>query len=118
MVDRAERGLWNGGQLLGYDLDPEHPGYLIPNAVEALLVNLSFDTYLDLGSIKETAETLNRRGHRTKTYTSRRGKHHPGVEFGISSTQYLLQNPAYLGKKEIHPNGGSGEEHHLVEVGH
>ncbi len=74
MVDRAERGLWNGGQLVGYDLDTERPGYLIPNAVEALLVNLSHETYLELGSIKETADTVNQRGYRTKTYSSRRGQ--------------------------------------------
>ena len=38
MADRAERGLWYRGQLLGYDLDPERPGYLVPNSVEELLV--------------------------------------------------------------------------------
>ena len=57
MADRTERGLWNGGQLLGYDLNAERPGYLIPNPAEALLVNLAFDTYLELGSIKETADS-------------------------------------------------------------
>jgi site-specific DNA recombinase len=65
MADRAVRGLWNGGQLLGYDLHSEQRGHLIPNAEEAMLVNLAFDLYLELGSIKETAETLNRRGYRT-----------------------------------------------------
>ena len=64
--------MWNGGQILGFDLDAQRPGYLVPNAVEALLVNLSFDTYLELGSIKETAETSNRKGYRTKAYTNRR----------------------------------------------
>ena len=43
---RAERGLWNGGQLLGYDLDPEHHGHLIPNPEEVVLVNCAFDIYL------------------------------------------------------------------------
>ncbi len=27
VLARAERGLWNGGRLLGYDLDPERKGY-------------------------------------------------------------------------------------------
>ena len=37
MFDRAERGLWDGGQLLGYDLDPDRPSYLKANTVESLL---------------------------------------------------------------------------------
>ncbi|MFQ6026326.1 MAG: recombinase family protein, partial [Dehalococcoidia bacterium] len=101
MADRAERGLWNGGQLLGFDLDPERTGYLTPNDQESLLVNLAFDTYLELGSIKDAAEELNRRGYLTKSFTSRRGKHHPGSPFSISSMQYLLRNVAYVGKKVI-----------------
>ena len=31
---RAERGLWNGGHLLGYDLDQAKKGNLIPNTQE------------------------------------------------------------------------------------
>ncbi|MDA1129734.1 MAG: recombinase family protein [Chloroflexi bacterium] len=116
MSDRAERGLWNGGQLLGYDLDPDRPGYPIPNQVEALLVNLAFDTYLELGSIKETAETLTQRGYRTKSFQSRRGIHRGGNDFGISSMQHVLKNPAYLGKKEIIRSGESGEERRLVDA--
>jgi site-specific DNA recombinase len=111
---RAERGLWNGGQLLSYDLDPEHRGHLIPNPQEVVLVNYAIDSYLELGSIKETAEALNRRGYRTKAFDSRRGKHHPGVEFGTSSVQYLLKNPAYVGKKQINKKGQNGKEYRLV----
>ena len=116
MADRAERGLWNGGQLLGYDLDPDRPGYPTPNPAEALLVNLAFDTYLDLGSIKETAETLTQRGYRTKSFQSRRGIHRGGNDFGISSMQHVLKNPAYLGKKEISQIGELGEERRLVDA--
>lgn len=116
MADRAERGLWNGGQLLGFDLDSQRPGYLIPNAVESLLVNLGFDSYLELGSIKENAESLNGQGYRTKSYLSRRGTYHAGGEFSISSMQYLLKNVAYIGKKEIVQLSESGEERRLVDA--
>ena len=98
---RAERGLWNGGRLLGYDLDPDKKGSLVPNPEEALLVNFAFDSYLECGSLKNTAQALNRHGYRTKAYTSRRDKYHPGSEFTITSVQYFLKNPAYLAKKEI-----------------
>ena len=97
------------GQILAYDLNLDRPGYLIPNSVEQLLVNLSFDTYLDLGSIKETAEAVNRRGYRTKSDQSRRGKPHAGTEFTISSMQYLLKNVAYIGKKDIIRSNEAGE---------
>ena len=116
MADRAERGSWNGGQLLGFNLDPQRPDYLVPNEEEALLVNLALDTYLELGSVKETADTLNRRGYRTKSYTSRRGQHHPGNMFRISSRQYLLKNVAYIGNKEIVQDGVSGQERRLVDA--
>ncbi|MFQ6028916.1 MAG: recombinase family protein [Dehalococcoidia bacterium] len=114
MADRSLRGLWNGGQLLGYDLDPERRGYLIPNPAESLLVNLSFDLYLELGSIKETAQELNRQGYRTKSYTSRRNKQHRGSLFSVSSMQYLLRNVAYLGKKPIDATGDA--ETRLVDA--
>jgi site-specific DNA recombinase len=108
---RSERGLWNGGRLIGYDLDTERKGYLIPNSDETALVNFAFDSYLQCGSIAQTTEALNRNGYRTKTYTSRRGVCHPGKEFTLTSVQYLLKNSAYIGKKEINKRGNG---HRLV----
>jgi len=35
---RAEKGLSNGGQILGYDVDPDEKGVLKPNEVERELV--------------------------------------------------------------------------------
>ena len=98
---RAERGLWNGGQILGYELDPDRKGYLIPNEQESTLVNFAFRIYLACGSILETAKALNSKGYRTKEYTSRRGRHHPAREFSYSSVQVMLANRAYVGQKEI-----------------
>ena len=102
---RAERGLWNGGRLLGYDLDPEHKGYLIPNEAESALVNYCVDAYLECGSIAETVSALNRRGFRTKAYRSRREVEHPGRAFVFTSVQHLLKNPAYIGKKLVTTDG-------------
>lgn len=108
---RAERGLWNGGLLLGYDPDANRKGSLMPNPEEVTLVNFAFDAYLASGSIAETAQAMNRRGYRTKAYASRRGRHHAGAEFGAASVQYLLKNPAYIGKKEVNKKakGREGE---------
>jgi site-specific DNA recombinase len=98
---RAERGLWNGGRLLGYDLDPIKKGHLVLNEKEKALVNFAFDTYLQCGSIPETAKIMNRHGYRTKEYTSKREKFHPAEKFSYSSTKLILTNYAYIGKKEI-----------------
>jgi site-specific DNA recombinase len=112
---RAERGLWNGGQLIGYDLDPDRKGNLIPNDKEVVLVNLAADTYLECGSILETMRTVNGRGYRTKEYTSRRGKAHPGREFTYTGIQWMLMNPAYIGKKEVNKKNRFKDQSTLPE---
>jgi len=98
---RAERGLWNGGQILGYDLDPNRKGYLIVNECEKALVNYAFNTYLKCGSICKTVKLLNENGYRTKEYMSRRNKFCPAKEFAFTSVQHILTNYTYIGKKEV-----------------
>ena len=98
---RAERGLWNGNQILGYDLDQNKKGYLIPNKHEKTLVQFSFRKYLECGSLQETARTLNSNGYRSKSYTSRRNKVRVTKPFFRTSIKTILTNLAYIGKKEI-----------------
>jgi site-specific DNA recombinase len=98
---RAERGLWNGGHLLGYDLDPNRKGYPIVNEKEKALVQFAFKKYLECGSLMETTRALTSNGYRTKGYTSRRGKFRTPEKFGRSSIKQLLVNCAYIGLKEI-----------------
>ena len=106
VVARAERGLWNGGRLFGFDLDPDRKGYLLPNETEGAGVTFACETYLEVGSIKETARHLNRAGYRTKSYTSRRGKTHEGRQFTFSTVQQMLKNVSYIGKREVQgPDG-------------
>ena len=101
VVARAERGLWNGGRLFGFDLDPDRKGYLLPNDAEVVGVNFAFETYLEVGSIAATVERLNRAGYRAKSFTSRRGKTHVGGEFRFSTVHQMLKNPSYIGKREV-----------------
>ena len=63
---RAERGLWNGGHLIGYDLNPQKKGYLNVNEKEKSLLQLAFNTYQQCGSIITTVKRLNENGYRTK----------------------------------------------------
>ncbi len=113
---RAERGLWNGGHLLGYDTDPAKKGYPVPNEQEAAIVNFAFDTYLKCGSIYETARELNRRGYRMKEYTSRRDIYHPPQHFTYSGVRWMLTNFAYIGKKEINKKRKSEDQSKLPEA--
>jgi len=94
---------------------------LIPNPEEAAIVNFAFDKYLECGSITETAGALNSRGYRTKSYSSRRDVYHRGELFYISIVQYLLRNPAYIGKKEINrkninKKNIAGKEYRFVDA--
>ncbi len=106
---RSERGLWNGGRLLGYDPDPNNRSTIVPNEHEALAVNAAFDLYLETGSLRHTADALNRSGYREKSYTSRRGKEHLGGEFLIQHLQRLLKNRSYLAQKVVNKRYG-GEQ--------
>lgn len=100
-IARADRGLWTGSQLLGYNLDLARKGHIIPNEQEAALVNFAFDTYLKCGSLIQTAKILNEHGYRSKQYTSRRDIPFPGKKFCYSSTQQMLVNLSYIGMKEV-----------------
>jgi len=115
MYDRAQRGLWNGGHILGYDLDPEKKGYLQVNQKEAQVVKTIFDTYLERRSIGKTAEKVNALGYTTKPYTSRRGKVHEAREFTYSSIRTILTNRAYLGEKEINKGNQEKDQESLPE---
>jgi site-specific DNA recombinase len=95
---RAQKGLKNGGQILGYDVDPDSPGIPTVNQQERDLVLLIFNTYLETDGYKRTAETLNQRGYRTKSYTSRRGVARGGQPFKDTTISRTLNNPFYIGK--------------------
>ena len=48
MAWRTEQGLWNGGQMLGYDIVEKK---LVVNQREGQLVKLMYEKYLELGSV-------------------------------------------------------------------
>ena len=109
---RAEKGLWNGGIPLGYDIDPENKGILIINSEEAELVNLIFNTYLEVGSLYRTAEILNHKGYRGKEYITKKKKLHKGYRFNGVSVSRILRNPTYIGsvhhKGDVYPGKHQG----------
>jgi site-specific DNA recombinase len=112
---RAERGLWNGGYVIGYDLDPDKKGNLVPNEKERVIVSFAFNTCLKCGSAFEARKIMDRHGFRTKEYTSRRGKFHPGQRFSYSSVQQMLTNYVYIGKKEVNKRNKAKNQKKLPE---
>lgn len=104
---RAERGLWNGGQLpLGYKRNPENPGKLLVDKSEAKTVRLIFKTFLDTGNLRETCIILNEQGFRTKAYTNQKGEPAGGNYFTVQSLHHLLTNSTFLGLREINKKRG------------
>ena len=113
---RAQKGLKNGGQILGYDIDPENPGIPVVNDQERELVLLIYKTYLETDSYKRTAETLNQRGYRTKSYVSRRGTARGGQPFKDTTINRTLTNAFYIGKVRHHDQLFDGQHEPIVPL--
>ena len=114
-IARAERGLWNGGHLLGYNLNSNKKGYLEVSEQEKAAIQFAFRKYLECGSLIETGRALNTNGYRTKGYTSRRNKTRSPQTFGRSSMKQMLVNLAYIGKKEINKKWKTQDQNKLPE---
>lgn len=96
MAWRAEQGLWNGGQVLGYDLIEKK---LVVNKDEAALVRLMFEKYIELGSVMQTTIWLSKNGYRTKEYTAgRSGRSHGGMKFSTTTVTQKLKSRVYIGE--------------------
>lgn len=89
-----KKGMWMGGfSPLGYDIVEKK---LIPNSTEAQTVKYIYESYLELGSVRELAEHLQQQGIYSK---SRDNATRPGgAEFSRGALYHLLANPLYIGK--------------------
>lgn len=101
------KGLWMGGvPPIGYVLQNKQ---LVPDDKEAVTVNLIFQKYLELGSMQETAEWMNKHGYRSKRWQTAAGEVIGGRLFKHGSIQRILSNPVYIGKiahlalKKVYP---------------
>jgi site-specific DNA recombinase len=109
------RGKWTGGfQVLGYDVHPDG-GRLVVNEDEAAIVRQVYALYLDLGSIQATTAELNRRGWRTKSWTTKKGVFHEGVPFTKNTVNHMLANPLYVGRTRLHRESFEGEHDAIVD---
>ena len=92
-----KRGMYCGGPaILGYDVDRQKKELRVDQE-EALLVKNIFRRFSHLGSARAMAAELNGQGHRTKSWTTLKGKHRPGNEWNTSQIYRLLNNLTYIG---------------------
>ena len=89
---------------LGYDLVD---GKLAVNPDEAAGLRGIFARFVKIGSTTLLARELNDRGCTTKSWTTRKGRHRPGLSWNKSRLYRLLHNRTYLGevthKGQVYP---------------
>ena len=113
MAWRAEQGLWNGGQVLGYDLVDKK---LVPNKREAKIVKDMYEKYIELGSIQQVANWLNRQGYRSKEYVANRtGKKRGGNKFTDVYVSQKLRARVYIGEVTLKDKAFKGQQKAIID---
>jgi site-specific DNA recombinase len=88
MEERDREGKWNGGYVpLGYEYDKAEKKLHI-NEKERKIILEIYSMYLKGNGYLKIADTLNKKGVRTRT----------GIDFSIISIKNILKNPTYTGK--------------------
>ena len=98
MRDRADRGLWNGGHVLGYRSRPDDPGKLEIDEEGAAIVRRIFDWFEELGSAGAVTKRLNDLGIRYPIFRTRSDKQRGGNRFVKQKVIGILRNTIYLGQ--------------------
>lgn len=97
---QRKRGKWAGGvPVLGYDVDRTgRSPKLVVNVEEAAKVRRIFGLYLEMQTLTQVVEELDRRGWRLKEWKTKNGVSRGGKPFDKSSLHTLLTNTIYLGR--------------------
>ena len=111
------RGKYCGGPaILGYDVDRERKKLLV-NPEEAPLVKHIFRRFTQLASAKSLAAEINEQGYRTKSWTTKKGKHRPGSPWNTGHIYRLLGNRIYMGEVVHKGERYPGEHEAIVSKG-
>ena len=107
------KGIWVDGSVpLGYASINKK---LVVVPEEAETVQLIFQRYLEVGSVRVLMEDLDRRGIRTRRQLLSDGRTRGGIRFGVGSLAQLLRNRFYVGevvyRGAVHP----GEQAPIVD---
>jgi len=98
MRDRADRGLWNGGHVVGYRSMANDPGKLEIEPEGADIIRRIFDKFEELGSAGAVTRHLSDLGIRLPTYRTRADKLRGGNLFTKQKVIGILRNSIYLGQ--------------------
>jgi site-specific DNA recombinase len=91
-----KKGMWMGGTPpLGYEVKDRK---LVINPTEAELVRLIYNRYIELGSVTDLKEELDRQGHRTKAYVSATGRKTGNQRFSRGHIYHILKNRVFIGE--------------------
>lgn len=107
------KGLWMGGTVpfgykpIGRTLE------IVPD--EAAAVRRIFNRYLQLRSVHQLVDELDRDGVRSKRWTTKAGEETGGLAFNRGSLVYLLKNPIYVGKIVHHGRVHNGAHQAIVD---
>ena len=106
------KGKWVGGMpLLGYDVVATK---LVVDPDEAEQVRQIFRLYLDHDGLIPVVEELERRGWRTKRWTTRKGVQRGDRPFDKNSLWHLLTNITYIGKLRYKDEVHDGEHEAII----
>ncbi len=115
MSAARRKGKWIGGHpVLGYDIDPK-ARRLIVNPAEAEDVRTIFGLYLELGSLLPLLQEADRRGLRTKRWTTVDGKVRGGERIAKGTMHGILTNAIYTGMVEHKGCLYSGEHERIID---
>jgi DNA invertase Pin-like site-specific DNA recombinase len=99
MTQRAARGLWNGGYLIGYRRVEGGKGRLEPDPEWAPKVKtFFFDKFEELGSVSAVQAWLERNGVVQPVWKSRTERVHGGQPFSEQQVKRVLTTRRYLGE--------------------
>ena len=113
MAEQAKQGRWSGGHpILGYDAVDKK---LVVNKVQAKLVELLYDKYLEVASISRTARWANDNGYGTKAMQYSNGREIKARKFTRADIQRLLSNITYIGKVRFDNMEFDGEHEGIID---
>ncbi len=108
------KGKWSGGMpILGYTVVDTK---LVVDDAEADRVRQIFHMYLEHQSLLDVVKQLNKRGWRTKRWTTRKGKARGGRLFDKNALHQLLTNVAYIGKVKYKDEVHEGEHEAIIDT--
>ena len=107
------KGIWVGGSIpLGY-VSVNKKLVVVPEDAET--VRSIFRRYLELGSVRDLAEDLDRKGVRTRRQTLSTGKTRGGIRFGVGALAHLLRNRFYIGEVVYRGAVHAGEHEPILD---